>query len=405
MTAMNGEPRIPLTVPALGEAEAAAARRVLLSGWLTQGPEVRAFEEEFAAYVGAKHAIAVTSGTVALELVLHALDVAGGEVVTVSHSFIATANVVRRSGAMPVFVDIAPGGFNIDPDRVAAAIGPKTRAILAVHQIGMPCDLSALVKLAEAHGRPLIEDAACATGSEIRWRDEWQKIGKPHGAAACFSFHPRKILTTGEGGMITSGNDELAARLRRLRMHGIDIDADIRHRSGVVIERYAEPGFNSRMTDIQAAIGRVQLTDLARTIARRRELARRYAEKLAVIPGIGVPSEPAWARSNWQSFCVRLPPGCGQFGVMNYLAAEGIASRRGILCAHREPAYPAGSWSCTPDASRCDCPGGRCTRLTESEKAQDRSILIPLFGAMTEGELDHVAYALAEACRRCRSDV
>jgi perosamine synthetase len=378
---------------------------VLLSGWLTQGPEVRAFEDEFAAYVGSKQAIAVTSGTAALELVLHALDVAGGEVVTVSHSFIATANAVRRSGALPVFVDIAPGGFNIDPDRVAAAIGARTRAILAVHQIGMPCDLSALVQLADAHGRPLIEDAACAAGSEIRWRDEWQKIGRPHGAAACFSFHPRKILTTGEGGMITTGNDGLAARLRRLRIHGIDIDADIRHQSGVVIERYAEPGFNSRMTDMQAAIGRVQLANLAGTIARRRELARRYAEKLAVIPGIGVPNEPDWAHSNWQSYCVRLPPGCAQLGVMNHLAREGVASRRGILCAHREPAYPPGSWSCTPDAGRCDCPGGRCTRLTQSEKAQDCSIQIPLFGAMTEGELDHVASALAEACRRCRSDV
>ncbi|MEP7030040.1 MAG: DegT/DnrJ/EryC1/StrS family aminotransferase [Pseudolabrys sp.] len=396
---MNDEPRIPLVRLVLGEAEVAAARRVLLSGWLTQGLEVRAFEDEFAAFAGAKQAIAVTNGTAAIELVLHALDIgAGSEVVTVSHSFIATANAVRRSGAMPIFVDITPGSFNIDPDRVAAGIGSRTRAILVVHQIGMPCDLTALVKIADAHGLPLIEDAACAVGSEICWRGEWQKIGRPHGVAACFSFHPRKILTTGEGGMITTGDVDLAARLRRLRVHGIDVDADVRHRSGVIIERYAEPGFNMRMTDMQAAIGRVQLAGLAKTVARRRDLARRYVEKLAGICGIGLPQEPDWARSNWQSYCIGLPPGCDQFAVMSYLMAEGIASRRGILCAHREPAYPAGTWSCMPDARHCDCPAGHCIKLTESEKAQDRSIQIPLFGAMTEAELDSVATVLAEAC-------
>ncbi len=399
---MSAEPRIPLTRPALGDAEVAAARRVLLSGWISQGPEVRAFEREFAAFVGAPHAVAVSSGTAALELVLHALDVSGGEVVTVSHSFIATANAVRRTGALPVFVDIAPGGFNIDPDRVAAAIGPRTRAILAVHQVGMPCDLAALRSIADRQRITLIEDAACATGSEIRWHDDWQKIGRPHGYAACFSFHPRKVLTTGEGGMITTADSDLAARLRRLRVHGIDIDADIRHRSGVMIERYAEPGFNYRMTDIQAAIGRVQLANLPGTIARRRELARRYAERLAGIPGLRIPGEPDWARSNWQSYCVGLPPACDQIAVMQELAAAGIASRRGILCAHREAAYPPGTWSCTPDTGRCDCPGGPCAMLIESERAQERTILIPLFGAMTESDLDQVADAIAEACREHR---
>jgi len=199
------KPRIPLTRPALGEAEAEAARRVLLSGWLTQGPEVRAFEEEFARYVAAEHAVAVNSGTAALELVLHALDIGrGDEVVTVSHSFIATANAVHRSGALPVFVDVEPGSFNMDPARAVAAIGPRTRAILAVHQIGMPCDLAALVDLAGKHNLPLIEDAACAAGSEICWQGQWEKIGRPRGIAACFSFHPRKVLTTGDGGMMPS---------------------------------------------------------------------------------------------------------------------------------------------------------------------------------------------------------
>jgi dTDP-4-amino-4,6-dideoxygalactose transaminase len=394
------EPHIPLTRPALGDAEVAAAQRVLRSGWLTQGPEVRAFEDEFAAFVGAEQAIAVCNGTAALELALHALDIGpGGEVVTVSHSFIATANVVRRSGALPVFIDIARGGFNIDPEQVAAAIGPRTRAILAVHQMGMPCDLTALTAIAEAHGLPLVEDAACAVGSEILSHGDWEKIGAPHGVTACFSFHPRKVLTTGEGGMVTTNDPDLAARMRRLRVHGIDVDADVRHRSGVVTEQYAEPGFNMRMTDIQAAIGRVQLAGLPETIARRRALAARYVEKLGSIAGIGLPHEPAWARSNWQSYCVGLPEGCDQYAVMGSLAAEGIASRRGILCAHREPAYPIGSWSCGAGPRTCDCVAGACDRLAESEKAQDRTIQIPLFGAMADAELDYVAETLAEACR------
>ena len=394
------EPRIPLTRPALGEAEAAAARRVLLSGWLTQGPEVRAFEDEFASYTGASEAIAVNSGTAALELVLHALDIGpGDEVVTVSHSFIATANAVRRSGALPVFVDITPGTFNIDPIRTASAIGPRTRAILAVHQIGMPCDLAALAILAEARGLPLIEDAACAAGSEIEWQGRWERIGRPRGVAACFSFHPRKVLTTGDGGMITTNDRKLAGRMRRLRVHGIDIEGHVRHSAGVYIESYAEPGFNMRMTDFQAAVGRVQLTRLNEIVGRRRELARRYAQRLAAIPGIVPPHEPAWARSNWQSYCVGLPAACDQHEIMARMAKNGIASRRGILCAHREPAYPRGTWSCVPGPGRCDCPPGSCVNLKESERAQDRSIQIPLFEAMSDAELDFVADCLAESCR------
>jgi dTDP-4-amino-4,6-dideoxygalactose transaminase len=395
------EPRVPLARPDLGEEEAAAARRVLLSGWLTQGPEVRAFEQEFANVIGAPEAIAVSSGTAALELVLHALGVAAGsEVVTVSHSFIAAANAVRRSGATPVFVDIAPGSFNIDPGRTAAAIGPRTRAILAVHQIGMPCDLAALVEIASRHGLPLIEDAACAAGSEILWDGQWEKIGRPRGVAACFSFHPRKIITTGDGGMITTGDAGLAARMRRLRIHGIDVDAEVRHRSGVVIERYAEAGFNMRLTDIQAAIGRVQLSRLVAIVERRRALARRYGERLAPIAGLRLPEEPAWARSNWQSYCLGLPAWCDQREVMEQLAAVGIATRRGIMCAHREPAYPRQSWLCRPGARECDCAEGACARLAESEAAQDRSIQIPLFSSMSEAEQDYVVCALAEACRK-----
>jgi perosamine synthetase len=203
--------------------------------------------------------------------------------------------------------------------------------------------------------------------------------------------------------MIATSDGNLAARLRRLRVHGIDIDADIRHRSGVMIERYAEPGYNYRMTDIQAAIGRAQLAGLPATVARRRELARRYAERLAAIPGVAIPKESDWARSNWQSCCVGLPRGCDQIAMMQHLASECMASPRGILCAYREAVYPPGTWSCTAGTGRYRCRAGHCARPIESERAQDRTIQFLLFGAKAEREIEHVADALAELCPGCRS--
>ena len=255
---------IPIAKPFLGEQEAAAARRVILSGWTTQGPEVAAFEREFAACVGAPHACAVSSCTTALHLALLAAGVGpGDEVITVSHSYIATANSIRYCGATPVFVDITADQYNLDPDLIEAAITPLTRAILCVHQIGMPCDLARIVPIAEKHSLPLIEDAACAIGSEILWNDRWERIGKPHGDVACFSFHPRKILSTGDGGMITTKHKDWDARFRLLRQHGMAIPDTVRHASNTVIfESYPEIGFNYRMTDIQAAVGREQLKRL-----------------------------------------------------------------------------------------------------------------------------------------------
>ncbi|WP_018316137.1 DegT/DnrJ/EryC1/StrS aminotransferase family protein [Bradyrhizobium sp. WSM2793] len=372
---------IPIATPLLADEEADAARVAVLSGWVSQGPQVAAFEREFAALVGAPHACAVANCTAALQLALAALDIgAGDEVITVSHSFIATANVIRCQGATPVFIDIDPETYNLDCDRLADAITERTRAIIAVHQMGMPCDMAALMAVAGRHGITVIEDAACAAGSQIRVNGQWEAIGRPHGHIACFSFHPRKVITTGEGGMLTTADAELDRKFRLLRQHGMSVPDIVRHGSQrVIFEEYVLVGYNYRMTDMQAAIGRKQLERLAELVARRRAVAAKYAELLGNLEGLRLPTEPIWARSNWQSYCVRLPGRLDQRTVMQNLLDKGIASRRGIMCSHREPPY-------AESKQRHD--------LRQSELAQDRSILLPLYAQMTDADLLSVVEAL-----------
>jgi dTDP-4-amino-4,6-dideoxygalactose transaminase len=390
---------IPVAKPWIGEAEWEAVRRPLLSGWLTQGPEVVAFEQEFADYVGARHACAVSNCTTALHLALLAVGVrSGDEVITVSHSFIATANAIRYCGATPVFVDIQPDTYNIDPSLIRGAITDRTRAILCVHQMGMPCDLPSVVDVASSYGIPVVEDAACAVGSEILWKANWEKIGRPHGDIACFSFHPRKLLTTGEGGMITTANSEWDRSFRLWRHQGMDVSDAVRHQAKqVIFETYPCVGYNYRMTDIQAAIGREQLKRIPEIVSRRRSLARRYSEMLWPISDIHLPQEPENARSNWQSYCVGLPAGCDQSDVMQQMLSAGIATRRGIMCAHREPAYQQEPWCCGKRPGECNCHVGTCHRLIESERAQDAGLILPLYHEMTETEQDRVVMALRQA--------
>ena len=391
---------IPVAKPLMDDAEVEAAGRAIRSGWVTQGPEVAAFEREFVAYVGAPHACAVSSGTTALHLALLAVGVRpGDEVVTVSHSYIATANVVRYCGAVPVFVDVRPDTFNMDPMRLEDAISPRTRAILCVHQIGMPCELAPILDLARRRGVAVVEDAACAIGSEIQWEGRWERIGRPHGDIACFSFHPRKLVSTGDGGMITTARSDWDARLRLWRQHGMSVPDTTRHGSKqVIFESYSVLGYNYRMTDIQGAVGREQLKRLPAFLERRRALARRYLDGLAGVPGLVLPVEPAWARTNWQSFCVRLADWLDQRSVMQRLLDLGIASRRGVMCAHREPAYTTETWTCRPAGRDCQCAAGTCKRLTESEKAQDHGVILPLYHQMEEAEQDRVIAALRAIC-------
>jgi dTDP-4-amino-4,6-dideoxygalactose transaminase len=310
----------------------------------------------------------------------------GDEVITVSHSFIATANAIRYCGATPVFVDIEPDGYNMDSGQIEPAITPRTKAILCVHQIGMPCDLTRIVEIAARHRLPVIEDAACAIGSEIRWNGQWEKIGRPHGDIACFSFHPRKVITTGDGGMLTTSNPAYDSKFRLWRQHGMSVPDTVRHGSReVIFETYPAVGFNYRMTDLQAAVGRVQLTRLDDIISKRRALAVRYRESLKSIESLGLPSEPAWARSNWQSYCVKLPPGCPQRPVMQSMLDQGVSTRRAVMCSHLEPAY-AGPGMWRSDSS-----------LAVSEHCQNSAIILPFFADATDAEVETVRSALVGA--------
>jgi dTDP-4-amino-4,6-dideoxygalactose transaminase len=373
-------PRIPLIRPIMGEPEWRAVKEVIESGWVTQGPKVAEFERAMADLCATRHAVALSSCTTALHLALICAGVGSGdEVIVPSMSYIATANVVIHAGGRPVFAEVEPDTFNLDIDDVPHRITARTKAILLVHQLGLPADIDGFHALADEYGLKIIEDAACAIGSRYHGRP----IGS-HSELVAFSFHPRKVITTGDGGMVTTNSDAHTERLRRLRHHGMSVPDTVRHGSSRVLrEEYDEVGYNYRMTDIQAAVGIEQLKRLPQIVERRQQLARRYDAALAGDQRIATPRVAEGIEWNVQSYAVRLR-GCGaeqRDAVMQAMLDRGIATRPGVMVAHREPAYARIGQ----------------VRLPVSEAASDGSLILPLYEDLTEKDQGEVVDELRRA--------
>lgn len=374
--------RINVMKPWMGADEVLAITEVIASGWVAQGPKVAEFEREFAREMQANYAVATSNCTTALHLALIVAGVgAGDEVVVPSFSFIATANAPSYVGARPMFVDVDETTGCVTAEGIASVLTPRTRAVIVVDQGGVPVDLDPIRALCDPLGIVVIEDAACGAGSTYR--------GHPVGSSAvltAWSFHPRKLLTTGEGGMLTTSNAEWAARARQLREHSMSVSAAERQSSVLApAEEYLEIGFNYRMTDLQAAMGLVQLGRLPEIVRRRRELAARYSEAIAEIDGLRAVADPAWGTSNYQSYWVEVAPDfpVDRDGLMVALAEADISARRGIMAAHRQAAY----WNV--DAG--DAP------LDVTEKLTDTTLILPLYHQLNEQEQGRVIDVLQRA--------
>lgn len=374
--------RISVMKPWLGTAESDAVAEVIASGWVAQGPRTAAFEQAFAEHQQVGHAVAASNCTTALHLALKVAGVqAGDDVVLPSFSFIATANAPTYLGARPVFADVEESTGNVSAQTIEAALTPKTTAIIAVDQGGMPLDLEPLRRLCDERGLALVEDAACGAGSTYR--------GAPVGVGAdvsAWSFHPRKLLTTGEGGMLTTNNEQWAQRARRLREHAMDVSAADRHGSTLAPqESYGEIGYNFRMTDMQAAVGLVQLSKLEQMVVRRRELAARYQQELAGVPGLRCVQDPEYGTSNYQSFWIEVsrPFPLDREGLLAKLAEDGISARRGIMASHLQPAYAGHS--------------GYTVALPVTERLTANTLILPLYHDLREEEQDRVISSVLSA--------
>ncbi len=372
--------RVNVMKPWLGEEEVAAVAEAIRSGWIAQGPRVAEFERRFAEQQEARHAVATSSCTTALHLALVVAGVGpGDDVVVPSFSFIATANAAVYVGARPVFADVDPLTGNVTARGLSAALTERTKAVIAVDQGGQPLDLEPIRTLCEPRGIVVVEDAACGAGSTYH--------GRPVGAGAeitAWSFHPRKLLTTGEGGMITTRRAEWADRARTLREHAMSVSAADRHGSVLAPpEEYAEVGFNYRMTDVQAAIGLVQLDRLPALVARRRELAGRYAEAIDGIDGLRAVADPAFGTSNFQSYWVEVEKSypLDREGLLTRLADADISARRGIMASHRQPAY----------ASRDDI-----GPLPVTDRLTDKTLILPLYHELSETDQQRVIDVLRD---------
>jgi perosamine synthetase len=384
---------VPISRTSLSEEEIDSVLGPLRSGWLVQGPKVREFEEKWSAFTGVKHSIAVTSATTALHLSLVALGIGqGDEVIVPAFTWIATANVVEHLGAKVVFCDIELDTFNLDVKQLAEKISRSTRAILPVHLFGMPADMEAIGRLASQHGLRVVEDAACGFGTLYRGRH----VGGI-GDVGCFSFHPRKAITTGEGGMITTFDDELAAKLRRLRDHGATM-SDLQRHLGprpYLLADHTEAGYNQRMTDIQAALGSAQMNRAAEIVAERRRLAAIYDAAFVNLPWLQIPSHPANGEHSYQSYAclyqpeVIVPDAIARINGlrnawMDRLLQAGISTRPATHAVHMLSFY-RNKYGHSPES------------FPNAYAANDCSVSLPLFHGMTEAEQAFVIERVLES--------
>lgn len=378
---MSERRQIQIAAPSLGEEEWQALREPIETGWLTQGPKVAAFEKAFAGRHGVKHASAVTSATTGLHLALAALEIGpGDEVIVPAFTWVATANVVLYCGATPVFADVDRATFNIDPKDVARRIMARTKAIIPVHLFGLCADIDA-IRAELRPGIALVEDAACAAGAALRGRSAGAL-----GDIGVFSFHPRKSITTGEGGMVTTNDDRLAERVRMLRNHGAAVPEEERHHGPrpYLLPDFDLLGFNYRMTDLQGAVGLVQLSKLDRFIEERAQMAARYRRDLADLGWLRLPQESVDGRHAWQTFVTYVDPQkapAPRNAIMEKLHERGIATRPGTHAVHMLGYYRK-RYGLQPD----DFPGARdCDR---------DSMAIPLHNRMTEDDQMYIVEAL-----------
>ena len=375
--------QIQISQPSTGDDEWQATREPLATGWLTQGPKVAQFERAFAQRHGVTHALATTSCTTALHLILAAMGVGDGdEVIVPAFTWVATANVVLYCGATPVLADVSRETYNLDPADVARKLSPRTRAVIAVHLFGLCADIDALKAVLPA-GVPIIEDAACAAGAGYK--------GVPAGAlglAAAFSFHPRKSITTGEGGMVTTHDAALADIANMLRNHGASISEEQRHRGPrpYLLPEFNLLGFNYRMTDVQGAIGLVQLSKLDRFVGERDQWASWYMDQLESISWLRMPRRPTHGAHAWQAFVTYVDPQRAPMPrneVMEFLQRKGISTRPGTHAVHLLGLY-RDRLRTQPD----DFPGAR--------DCDAHTMAIPLHNRMVADDYRYVVDTLRE---------
>lgn len=368
--------KVPICKPYFDEKEPEAAKKVVESGWIIQGPKTEEFEKQVAIYTGSKFAVATSNCTTALHLALLAANIKpGDEVICPSFTFIATPNSIEFAGAKPIFIDINKDTYNIDENLIEENITDKTKAIMPVDQVGLSCDYDKILKISKDYNLKIIEDAAPALGA--RYKD--RMIGSISDLT-CFSFHPRKSITTAEGGMITTNNQEYAEKLKMLRSFGTKV-SPLDRLKGFAHEEYPEIGYNYRITDIQSAIGIEQMKKLQEILKKRADLAKVYNEELSKIKNIQIPYVPNYTKHTYQTYVIKIL-NQSRDKIMKKLLEKEISVKPGVEMCHTQPCYIKKY--------------GKIS-LPKTEEANNSTILIPLYPSMTKEEQDYVIKNLKEA--------